>query len=126
MRLWGQFNVRRYNCAEVWILPTDNRGQEKNEVLKKLFKLLISKAGILDNRFKGVRIQSLIFRNRYTVCSVGHADMFAAGDYSETDFAECPYRPLGRDISKKHFRRKPLPDIPWHPSSLPLSCGGMC
>jgi len=35
------------------------------------------------DRFKGVWIQSLMFRDRYAVCTIGHADMFAASDYSE-------------------------------------------
>ena len=94
--------------------------------LKKLLELLIREACILDYRFQGIGVQSFMFRDRYSMGAVGHADMLAASDDSEPYFAECSYRPLGRDISKKHFRRRPLPDIPWHPSSLPLSCGGMC
>lgn len=94
--------------------------------LKKLLKLLIRESGILDDRFQGIGIQSLMFRNSYAVSSVGHAEMFAARDYYEADLAECTDRPLGRDISEKHVRRKPLPDIQWSLLSQPQSYGGMC
>ena len=95
-------------------------------LLKKLLKLLVREPGIFDDRFQGIGIQSLMFRNRYAVSAVGHADMLAASDYSEADLTECPYRPLGRDIGEKHLRRGPLPDIPWNPLFPLLSYGGMC
>jgi len=94
--------------------------------LKKLLELLIGDPGIFDDRFEGIGVQSLMPRNRYSMCAIGHADMLAACDYYEADLTECPYRPLGRDIGEKHLRREPLPDIPWNPLFPLLSYGGMC
>ena len=98
----------------------------KDRTLKKLFELLIGKTSIFYDRLESIGIQSFMIWNGYAMSVVGHTDMFAACDYSEADLAECPYRPLGRDIGEKHFRRQPLPDIRLSLSSLPLSYGDMC
>jgi len=114
------------NHSEEGSRTSRHDGQENDQVLKKLLKLLVGKAGILDDRSQGIRIQSFMVWNRYAMSAVGHADMLAPGHYSESGLAECPYRSFGRDISEKHFRRGPLLRRPRNLLSLPLSCGGMC
>jgi len=51
--------------------------------------------------------------------------MFASGYNFESNLTECPDSTLGRDISKKHSKQEPLPDIQWNPLSPLLSSGGM-
>lgn len=93
--------------------------------LQKLFKLFVSKPCIFYDGFKGIGIYSLMIRNNYAVSSIGHTDMFASGNNLESNLTECSDRALGRDISKKHFMREPLPDKQWNLLFLLLSSGGM-
>lgn len=64
-------------------------------------------------------------RDSYAVCSVGHAGMFAPAYNLESGLAECPDRPFGRYVRKKHFRQGPLFHILSRPLSLQLSSRGM-
>jgi len=92
-------------------------------VLKELFEFFICKPCILDDCFKGVRIKSFMVWDSYSMSSIGHADMFTSGYNFETYLTECSDRMFGRDISKKHFRQEPLPDIQKSPLFLQLSSG---
>ncbi len=93
-------------------------------MLQKLFKSIVCKTGVFDNCLKGIGIQSLMAWNCNAVSSVRHADVFASADNFESDFAECPYCSVRRDIRKEHVRQEPLPDTQWRLLSLPLSYGG--
>lgn len=97
---------------------------EQSLELKKFFEFLVGQPGIFDDSFEGIGIQSFMVRNRYTVSPVGHADVLAASDCSESNLAECSYCPLSRDISENHAMRVPLHDTQWSPLSPLQSCEG--
>ncbi len=112
----------RGNC---FCRHTRERKFEMDMMLQKLFKFIVCNICVFDNCLKGVGIQSLMVWNCNAVSSVRHADMFASADNFETDFTECSYCSVRRDIRKKHLRREPLPDTQWRPWSLLRSFGGM-
>lgn len=97
----------------------------ESQALKKVFKFLVSKSGVFNDRFQCIRIQPFMLRDGNAVCSVGHADMLAAGNNFETCFTKRPHCPFRRNIGKEHFRQGPLSRKQWRSLFLPLSCGGM-
>ncbi len=94
--------------------------------LQEVFELFAGETSVFDDGVEGVRIDSIMVRNGDAVDAVGHADVFALCNDSESDFREGPNRPLRGNVGEEQLRRGPLLRRQWSPSSPPRSSGDRC
>jgi hypothetical protein len=99
-------------------------GHTDTAPLQEGFELIISEAGVFDDGFKSIRVDSVMVWDGYSMSAVRHAGMLTPSYYPESDFGKGPYRSFGRDIRKEHLRPEPLFHKQGNPLSLLRSYGG--